>query len=466
MSSVPVPFAHTDSGTAESTWLGSPRWDAVGVLDLSAVVQRYAQVLVLSAHPDDETLGVGGLLADLTDAGASVNALVATDGERSQPVGGARARAALAARRRREVERAVEVLAPESPITHLGLPDGALDRHEEALVAEVRRRTDPDTLVIAPWLADGHADHDAVGRASAEAVAHSGADLVHYPIWLWHWGAEDALPWPDVVVAETSRTAAWRKRAALEEFPTQTTAWGAGASAKSAAPVVGPAVLHRAQRLVEALIDPAGVLPRLPMDRLERRAAGRARQFDRMYDDRDDPWSFDGSFYEERRRALVLASLGCRRYGRALEIGCADGRLTDSLLERCDSVVALDTSHRAVTAARARAPGAVVEQGMAPVDLPAGPFDLVLLSEVGYFLTPLELVATLRRCEASLAPGGELVLCHWQHPTQNVPLDGVLVHEQARNALGLARRASYVDEDLRIEVWGDGSSIARREGRT
>jgi hypothetical protein len=108
----------------------------------------------------------------------------------------------------------------------------------------------------------------------------------------------------------------------------------------------------------------------------------------------------------------------------------------------------------------------VVEQGVAPGDLPPGPFDLVLLSEVGYFLTPLELVATLRRCEASLAPGGELVLCHWQHPTEQVPLDGALVHEQAGSALRLRRRATYLDDDLRIEVWGDSDSLARREGRT
>jgi SAM-dependent methyltransferase len=185
-----------------------------------------------------------------------------------------------------------------------------------------------------------------------------------------------------------------------------------------------------------------------------------------MYDEGDDPWQLAGSFYEERRRALVLGLLGHRRHGRALEIGCADGRLTKALLERCDDVVAFDTSHRAVTAARARAPGATVEQGMAPTDLPSGSFDLVLLSEVGYFLFPLELVATLRRCEAALAPGGEIVLCHWQHPTRDVPLDGQLVHEQAASMLSTCHRACYVDEDLRIDVWGDGASIARREGRT
>jgi LmbE family N-acetylglucosaminyl deacetylase/SAM-dependent methyltransferase len=424
-------------------------------------------VLVLSAHPDDETLGVGGLLADLAHAGAAVSVLVATDGERSYPTRGSGALAALGARRRREVESAVDVLAPGARVGHLGMPDGELGQHEHALADEVRRRTDPDTLVLAPWLADGHGDHDALGRACARAVELSGAALAHYPIWLWHWGTPAALPWEHVVASETSRTASWRKRAALEAFPSQTTAWGdADASGRPPAPVLGTASLDRARRLVETLVDPTQALPTVSHDRLERRTASRAQQFDRMYDDDgQDPWAFAESFYEERRRALVLAVLGCRRYGRALEIGCADGRLTQSLLERCNEVVALDTSHRAVVAAQERAPGAVVEQGMAPADLPPGPFDLVLLSEVGYFLTPLELVATLRRCEESLAPGGELVLCHWQHPTQDVPLDGVLVHEQAATALRSRRRVTYHDDDLRIDVWGDGDSLARREGR-
>jgi SAM-dependent methyltransferase len=186
-----------------------------------------------------------------------------------------------------------------------------------------------------------------------------------------------------------------------------------------------------------------------------------------MYDDGDDPWRLAGSFYEDRRRALLLAVLGRRRYHRALEVGCADGRLTEELVERCDDLVALDTSGRAVASARRRVPGATVQQGAAPADLPPGPFDLVVLSEVGYFLTPLELVATLRRLEASLAPGGEVVLCHWQHPTQDVPLDGALVHEQAAGVFALPRRVEYSDADLRIEVWGGGpDSVAEQEGRT
>ena len=46
-------FHHTDTGTSEATWLGTDRWDAVGVLDLGAVVSDFTEVLVVAAHPDD-----------------------------------------------------------------------------------------------------------------------------------------------------------------------------------------------------------------------------------------------------------------------------------------------------------------------------------------------------------------------------------------------------------------------------
>jgi LmbE family N-acetylglucosaminyl deacetylase len=462
----PARFHHTDPGTPESTWLADERWDDVDVLDLTAVARRYRRVLVVAAHPDDETLGVGALVADLADRDVALDVLVVTDGERSHPVRGSSARRSLAAQRRAEVERALAHLGRARP-AHLGVPDGELRQHLGAVVDAVQSRTDPDTLVLAPWLADGHADHDALGTACATAVSHSGADLAYYPIWLWHWGSPDALPWPDVVASEGSRVASWRKRVALKEFPSQTTAWvDPGDPGALSLPVLGTTALERAHRLVETLVDPTRVLPTVSSGGRDRRAAARAQRFDRMYDEGDDPWKFAGSFYEERRRELVLGLLAHPHYGRALEIGCADGRLTEVLVERCDDVVALDTSHRAVTAARARAPRATIEQGRAPVDLPPGPFDLVLLSEVGYFLSPLELVSTLRRCRAALAPGGELVLCHWQHPTRDVPLDGQLVHEQAASMLGPALRASFVDGDLRIDVWGDGPSVAHREGRT
>ena len=472
MSATPAPFApRRPRHPRERRWLGDDRWDAVPVLDLPAVAQRYARVLVLvGATPTTRpSASVAWWPTSPTPAPPS-SVLVATDGERSHPVErqpGPRAPWPLAPAR--EVERAVGVLAPGGPRR----PTSACPT---ARWSSTRRPSSTRCGAVptpTPWCSlrgspTGTPTTTPSAGPCAAAVSHSGADLAHYPIWLWHWGTPDALPWPDVVASETSRTASWRKRAALEEFPSQTTAWGdPDDRGRAARPGAGHGNASTAPAASSRRWStPRSALPTRPAT-TGWSAAPRPGPSGSTgcTTTGDDPWAFAGSFYEERRRALVLALLGCRRYGRALEIGCADGRLT------AGAARALRRGGRARheppgrDRGAARAPGAVVEQGMAPADLPPGPFDLVLLSEVGYFLTPLELVATLRRCEESLAPGGELVLCHWQHPTQDVPLDGVLVHEQAATVLRARRRATYLDDDLRIDVWGDGASLARREGR-
>ncbi len=460
-----MPFSHRDEGTPESRWWSSPRWDDVRVLDLAATVKTFTKIIVAAAHPDDETLGVGGLITDLAGLGAPITVLEATSGERSHPGLDHAARAVLGTRRRREVEQALSGLAPKARITHLGLPDTGLSRHGAELAHHLVCRADEHSLILAPWTDDGHDDHDALGAAASVAAALAGSVVAYYPIWLWHWSTPRQLPWESLVASETSLVGCWRKRGALESFRSQYMAPVDGPEAESSLPILGPTAMARGRRLVETLIDPQRRLPTMPQGARAQHHAARAAEFDRMYDGGSDPWGNGSSFYEERRRNLLLAMLGAPRYRRVLELGCADGYLTSALAGRADEVVALDTSERAVAAARRATPSAHVSHGNVPDDIPAGRFDLIVLSEVGYFLTPTELIQTVRRAEAALTPGGELVLCHWQHPTNNVPLDGLLVHDQARSVLGRPPRASHLDEDLCIEVWGEAPSVAASEGR-
>lgn len=460
-------FTHGDRGTAEFLWWSSPRWSGVPTLDVASLASRHPHVLIVSAHPDDETLGAGALMADLADLGVSMTVMVATAGEKCQPNATGQAQAQMAARRRREVERAVGGLAPRAQLVHLGLPDGDLSAHEDFLCGEIARLSDATTLILAPWTSDGHPDHEALGRAAIGAGRVLGCAIVHFPIWLWHWGTPDDLPWDHVVSVETSSAGCWRKRTAVGAFASQLRPASHDSEGADAVPVLGESMRARSRRLVEILIDEDRALPLISPREQEHQQESRSDRFDDMYDDGPDPWNNLGSFYEERRRALILAMLGARRYRRVLELGCADGFLTAALVERADDVFSFDTSPRAVAAARANAPGAHVSRGDLPHLIPSGPsvFDLIVISEVGYFLTATELLATLRRACAVLSPHGELLLCHWQHPTQRVPLDGPLVHQQARDFMGVAPRASHRDGDLRIDIWGDAPSIATTEGR-
>lgn len=457
-------FHHADAGTSEATWLRDPRWASAPLVDVPGIPARYDEVFVVAAHPDDETLGVGGLVAGLHRAGARLRVLVATSGEHSHPEATTWRPEDLGEQRREELSAAMARLAPGAHVEVLDHPDGGLAGRADLLVEDIAFRCGPRSLVVAPWREDGHGDHDALGRAAAVAAAERGATVAYYPIWLWHWGSPDAdLPWECVHVVEPAVEDLRSRADALTEYPSQAMPLG---PRPGDAPVLTGATLRRAERTVEVLLADEGVLP----VRRHRADLDVADPFDEMYLAGDDPWGFESSFYERRKRALTTAVLGSERYRSVLEIGCATGVLTRELAGRADRVVAVDVSAAAVARARRDAPSSVDwVVGRAPEVLEVlseGPFDLVVLSEVGYFMTPLELLGTLRIIRERLAPGGEVVLVHWRHPTRDVPLDGPTVHGQALTALGdLPHRVHHEDGDVLVDVLGGPESVAAAEGR-
>lgn len=186
--------------------------------------------------------------------------------------------------------------------------------------------------------------------------------------------------------------------------------------------------------------------------------------FDRMYADSPDPWGFTSRWYEQRKYALTLAVLPEPRWGRALEVGCSIGVLTALLAERCDDLLAMDPSAAALAQARERVPPSVrLLQGSVPGDWPSGTYDLVVLSEVGYYLDRPDLERLLDLVERDLAPGGCVVACHWRHAVDDYPLRGDEVHE----ALARWPRLSRLEEEdvlLDVLVPGGGPSVARRTG--
>ncbi|MEP7161275.1 MAG: PIG-L family deacetylase [Dermatophilaceae bacterium] len=455
-------------GTPEAQWLLDRAWDSLPAVGLAGLAMAYEGLVVVAAHPDDETLGVGGVIASLADMGVPTRLIVATAGERSHPDATQWQPGAVANVRQDEVAAAMRILAPQATVTHLGLPDGGLADSEEELTAMVGALLHETDLVLAPWIHDGHADHDAAGRAVRRATATVGCRALYYPVWMWHWAVPEQFPWECAAVVELSIEALTRKSAALQCFPSQTSGLG---PLPGDAPVITGSMLERGRRLIEVVLTP---------DRPSRPHRGApvttssgapSETFDAMYDgDTDDPWGFEDSFYEERKRMLTLAVLGRERYRNGLEIGCATGRLTQSLAERVDCLTGMDISAAALrVAARRRFPGSrrsgtvSWKLGGAPEEVPAGPFDLIVMSEVGYFLSPRSLLATLRRVRGSLASGGEIVLVDWRHPTRDIPLNGDLVHRQATSVFDLPHRVAYRDADCRIDVWGSPVSVAAEE---
>lgn len=211
-----------------------------------------------------------------------------------------------------------------------------------------------------------------------------------------------------------------------------------------------------------------------------------AGYFDELYARHPDPWRLAERWYEQRKYALTMAALPARRYRSAFEPGCSVGVLTALLATRCDRLLATDVSPVAVQAARRRVAGlphVTVRRLAVPVDWPhrdgdrsrsgeqGSPFDLVVLSELGYYFGPHDLRDTLDAAVRSLEPGGDLVAAHWRHPVADYPLRGDEVHAALAAHPHLHRTVAHREEDFLLEVFTrtgpghpTGRSVARRSG--
>ncbi len=151
-----------------------------------------------------------------------------------------------------------------------------------------------------------------------------------------------------------------------------------------------------------------------------------SRYFEDIYARSIDPWGFRTSPYERGKYDATLGILSRPRYRSALEVGCSIGVFTRMLAARCDAVLALDTSVLALGEARAACaglPDVAFREATLPRDFPQGRYDLIVLSEVLYYLSRPDLAALAERCLGALEPDGEVVLCHWLGET-DYPLGG------------------------------------------
>jgi predicted TPR repeat methyltransferase len=157
--------------------------------------------------------------------------------------------------------------------------------------------------------------------------------------------------------------------------------------------------------------------------------------FEARYRADEDPWDFASAPYEQAKFARSVAALGARRFASGLELGCSIGVLTALLAPRCDRLVALDGAPTAVERARERLVGVAcvdVRQGLIPEHLPPGPWELVVASEVLYYLDATLLEATLARIVADLEDDGLLLAVHWTGRAASHRLHADEVHAQLR----------------------------------
>ncbi|CQD20218.1 GlcNAc-PI de-N-acetylase [Mycobacterium europaeum] len=230
----------THGGTPAPLWLAAFERSPVPPLDLS----ECPRLIVVTPHPDDETLGLGATIAQLVASHVDVRVVSVSDGGTAQPGATRSGRIRLATTRRYELRRASHVLGVSPPVS-LGLPGGELADHEDAIaesLAGILAAAGPDTWCAATWRGDGHPDHEAVGRAAAAASAHTGVALLEYPIWMWHWAApaDPTVPWDRARSVPASGWAVNRKRLAAQCYRSRL-----GPSRAGRTTVLPPFVLQR-----------------------------------------------------------------------------------------------------------------------------------------------------------------------------------------------------------------------------
>ena len=208
-------------------------------------------VVVVSPHPDDETLGVGGLMAELLARRWSVCVVAVTDGEAAHGHQAPLAARRLARRRRAEQEEALGRLrdaggASRVSIVRLGMPDGEVESVRADLSSALASRLRSADWCVAPLAWDGHPDHEVSGAAARDACGDR-VPLVSYPIWAWHWATPSQLPLERAVRVPLSLAARERKAHALDCFVSQYEPVEGGA-------VVPPHVRIRFQRSFEVLL--------------------------------------------------------------------------------------------------------------------------------------------------------------------------------------------------------------------
>jgi trans-aconitate methyltransferase len=181
----------------------------------------------------------------------------------------------------------------------------------------------------------------------------------------------------------------------------------------------------------------------------------RTAEFERRYQHDGDPWGYQSSEYEHTKYDVTLSACGPGPFRSALELGGSIGVFSARLARRCDALTTIDGSPTAVAAARtslADFPQAQAIVGEIPCAIGPGEHDLVVASEILYYLDDEALTATLERLHEVLAIGGRLVAVHWRPAGPERPQTAASVHARLRSLPWLRAASEHGTDDYLLDV--------------
>jgi cyclopropane fatty-acyl-phospholipid synthase-like methyltransferase len=177
-----------------------------------------------------------------------------------------------------------------------------------------------------------------------------------------------------------------------------------------------------------------------------------AAYFERLYAANPDPWDFTHSAYEHAKYRATLAMLEGRQVQSAFEIGCSIGVLTQMLAPQCNMLLGVDIVDAVLAQACARCAGfnhIRFENMRVPQAWPAGEkFDLIVFSEILYFLSPEDIAKAARLADENLLPGGKILLVNYTGPIEepcggNQAAEIFIAASEKRTAVETLRQDKY-----------------------
>jgi SAM-dependent methyltransferase len=180
--------------------------------------------------------------------------------------------------------------------------------------------------------------------------------------------------------------------------------------------------------------------------------------FEQLYQANPDPWQLATSEYEAKKYAATLNALPRNLYHAGFEIGGSIGILTEKLARRCQSLLSVDVSQIAQTQAIDRCQQLTnikFELMSVPQSFPTESFDLIVLSEVGYYWSWEDLRTAQSSIVDRLRPQGHLLLVHWTADRGILSLTGDQVHDAFLGLVPdqLKRIKSLTEDKYRLDLF-------------
>lgn len=215
-------------GTSQAAWQNWQGLHDLPRLDLTQSFSPKSRVCIFSPHPDDEILGCGGLLQQLVANGNPILLVHVTHGTQSHPESQLYPPKTLDELRPKESKAALKALdiADQVTIASLNLTDGEVMAQKSKFTEHLSDIIQPDDILVAPFVHDGHPDHEATGQVVLDFAKAHNLPCYQVLIWAWHWAKpnDHRIPWQKAVRVDLTPQQLQRKSSAIACFKSQITA--------------------------------------------------------------------------------------------------------------------------------------------------------------------------------------------------------------------------------------------------